>query len=103
MKLVPLLEIAAESLDSTVASQKSKDLYAKLCRELESELHVLLHAPIADIEKVGGMKVAQGVTKVRQGNIAIEPGYDGEYGKVAIWEEGEVKQLSDVPQLKLDF
>jgi len=103
VKLVPLLEIAAESLGSTVASQKSKDLYAKLCNELESELHVLLYASIIDIEKVGGMKVAQGVTKVRVGSIAIEPGYDGEYGKVAIWEEGEVKRMSDVPQLKLEF
>ena len=103
VKLVPLLEIAAESLSSTVASQKSKDLYAKLCHELDSELHVLLRAPIVDIEKVGGMKVAQGITKVREGAIAIDPGYDGEYGKVAIWEEGEVKHLSDIPQLKLDF
>ena len=103
VKLVPLLEIAAESLGSTVASQKSKDLYAKLCADLTSELHVLLHAPIAAIEKVGGMKVAQGVTKVREGSIAIEPGYDGEYGKVAIWKEGEIKQMQDVPQLKIDF
>jgi uncharacterized protein (TIGR00375 family) len=103
MKLVPLLEIAAESLHSTVLSQKSKNLYAKLCAELTSELHVLLKAPIADIERVGGMKVAQGVTKVREGAISIEPGYDGEYGKVQIWEEEEFKQLQDVPQLKLDF
>ena len=71
VKLVPLLEIAAESLGSTVASQKSKDLYAKLCRELESELHVLLKAPISDIEKVGGMKVAQGITKVREGLLQL--------------------------------
>lgn len=77
VKLVPLLEIAAESLDSTVASQKSKDLYSKLCSELESELNVLLKAPIKDIEKVGGMKVAQGITKVREGIISIEPGYGG--------------------------
>ena len=103
VKLVPLLEIAAESLGSTVASQKSKDLYAKLCHELGSELQALLHTPIEEVEKVGGMKVAQGITKVREGNIAIDPGYDGEYGKVAIWKEGEVKQMSDVPQLKLDF
>jgi PHP family Zn ribbon phosphoesterase len=103
VKLVPLLEIAAESLSSTVASQKSKDLYAKLCSELGSELEVLLHTPVEEIEKVGGMKVALGVTKVRAGAIAIEPGYDGEYGKVAIWEKGEIKQMSDVPQLKLEF
>ncbi|MGH9856969.1 MAG: endonuclease Q family protein [Acidobacteriota bacterium] len=103
VKLVPLLEIAAESLGSTVNSQKSKNLFAKLCTELESELHVLLKASLADIEKVGGMKVAQGVAKVRAGDIAIEPGYDGEYGKVRIWKEGEVKQLQNVPQLKLEF
>jgi uncharacterized protein (TIGR00375 family) len=103
VKLVPLLEIAAESLSSTVASQKSKDLYAKLCAQLESELHVLLRAPISDIEKVGGMKVALGVTKIREGTISIEPGYDGEYGKVSIWKEGEIKHMQDVPQLKLDL
>lgn len=103
VKLVPLLEICAESLESTVASQKSKDLYAKLCKELESELFVLLKAPIGEIEKVGGVKIAQGITKVREGNIAIDPGYDGEYGKVQIWEEGEIKEMQDVPQLKLEF
>jgi len=103
VKLVPLLEIAAESLSSTVASQKSKDLYAKLCLELGSELQALLHTPIEEIEKVGGMKIAQGITKVRAGNIAIDPGFDGEYGKVEIWKEGELKKMSDVPQLKLDF
>ncbi|HSX08700.1 MAG TPA: endonuclease Q family protein [Candidatus Saccharimonadales bacterium] len=103
VKLVPLLEIAAESLSSTVNSQKSKDLYAKLCAQLESELHVLLRAPITDIEKIGGMKVAQGIHKIREGSINIEPGYDGEYGKVSIWEEGELREVQDVPQLKLEF
>jgi len=103
VKLVPLLEIVAESLGSTVSSQKSKDLYSRLCKELDSELQILLHIPLSDIEKVGGMKIGQGVAKVRQGSIAIEPGYDGEYGKVAIWKEGEINQMQDVPQLKLDF
>ncbi|MGI8419861.1 MAG: endonuclease Q family protein [Candidatus Levyibacteriota bacterium] len=102
IKLVPLLEIAAESLGSTVNSQKSKNLYAKLCSELKSELHVLLRAPIAYIEKVGGGKLAQAVTKVRKGNISIDPGYDGIFGKVQIWHEGEEK-AEDVPQLKLEL
>lgn len=101
VKLVPLLEIVAESLGSTVNSQKSQNLFAKLCAELASELHVLLRAPLADIEKVGGARVAHGVAKVRKGEIAIEPGYDGVYGKVSIWKEGELKSIEDTPQLKI--
>lgn len=102
VKLVQLQQIVAESLGSTVASQKTQKLYAKLCSELISELHVLLKAPIADIERVGGGVIAQGITKIRSGNIAIEPGYDGLYGKVSIWQEGEEK-VSDIPQMKLEI
>ncbi|MBA3724546.1 MAG: DNA helicase UvrD [Candidatus Levybacteria bacterium] len=98
VKLVPLLEIIAESLGSSVNSQKSKNLYATLCSELGSELQVLLHASVTDIERVGGGKVAQAVTKVRAGTISIEPGYDGVYGKVSIWNKGK-----DVPQLRLEI
>ena len=100
VKLVPLLEIVAESLGSTVASQKSKDLFNKLCGHLESELHVLLKAPIEDIQKVGGEKLADAIQRVRVGNIVIDPGFDGEYGKVAIWKEGEEASVLTIPQNK---
>jgi uncharacterized protein (TIGR00375 family) len=104
VKLVPLLEVVAEGLSSTVASQKSKNMFAKLCNELESELNILLKAPIATIEKVAGWRIAEGVKKVRAGDIEIDPGYDGEYGKVAIWKEGETKETKgDSPQLSFDL
>lgn len=104
VKLVPLLEIAAESLHSTVASQKSQALFAKLCSELESELEVLLRVPLDAIGQVGGTRLADGVRKVREGNIAIDPGFDGEFGKVAIWSEEEEKAMKeDTPQLSLEL
>ena len=104
VKLVPLLEIVAESLGSTVASQKSKDLFAKVCKELGSEIEILLRTPIADIEKVGSKKLAAAVIKVRGGDISIDPGFDGEFGKVKIWsEEEEVAAKQDTPQLKLEI
>lgn len=107
IKLVPLLEIVAESLGSTVMSMKSKNLYAKLCAELASEIDILLTTSLADIERIGGEVVAEGISKVRGGNIAIDPGYDGIFGKVAIWTEEEKRsnkmKSKRGPQLRLDF
>jgi PHP family Zn ribbon phosphoesterase len=33
--------------------------------------------------------VAEGIGKVRSGDIVIKPGYDGVFGEVTIWKEGE--------------
>ena len=47
----------------------------------------------SDIERVGGERVAEGVERVRRGDIVIEPGYDclcsGVFGKVSVWREDE--------------
>ena len=102
VKLVPLLEIVAESLHSTLNSQKSLNLYNNLCLELQSELNVLLHASIGDICKVAGEEVAKAIEKVRIGKIAIKPGFDGVYGKVNVWEEEE-NNRSNSGQLEMGF
>jgi len=107
VKLVPLLEVVAEGLSSTVNSQKSKNMFAKLCSELTSEIEVLLRAPLDEIERVAGWKITEAIKKVREGTIAITPGFDGEFGKVKIWSEEEKEAMRGrpalVPQLSLDF
>jgi PHP family Zn ribbon phosphoesterase len=74
---------------------------------------VLLKTPLEKIQAIAahslgseqGEKVADGIKRVRGGTIVIDPGYDGEYGKVAIWPEGEEVQVhgekEDVDQLSL--
>jgi PHP family Zn ribbon phosphoesterase len=89
VKLVPLNEIIAEAIGSPVASPKVKALFDSLTQEVESELFVLLKAPIEQISKIAGEKVAEGVEKVRTGSIVIQPGYDGVYGVVKIWSENK--------------
>lgn len=105
VKLVPLLEIVAESLHATVHSQKVQIEFAKLCAALGGELEILLRTPLADIKRVGGEQIAEGVQRVRSGSLMIVPGYDGEYGKVTIWEKkGIAKQVREnKSQLRIDF
>jgi len=105
VKLVPLLEIVAESMHTTTASQKVKDMFVKLCEVFGSELDVLLKVSMKDIERVGGERIAEGVLRVREGNIVIIPGFDGEYGKVSIWKKGEeiIRKKETESQLTLEF
>ena len=90
VKLVQLQQIIAEATQSTVFSQKVKSQFEALCKEFGSEITVLLKTPISDIQKVAGPKIADGIKRVREGSIVIDPGFDGEYGKVEIWKHEQV-------------
>jgi uncharacterized protein (TIGR00375 family) len=90
--LVPLAEILSESFGVGVGSNKVQDSYEGLIGSLGSEFHILLKSSLEDIERVAGEKVAEGVARVRKGDIVIEPGYDGVFGKVGIWKEEQLKE-----------
>ena len=94
VKLVPLLEIIAESMDSTTNGIRVKETFDEVCNKLGSEINVLVNVPLSDIKNSFGVRLAEGIEKVRRGDIVIEPGFDGEYGKVKIWgnEEDSVRE-----------
>jgi uncharacterized protein (TIGR00375 family) len=94
VKLVPLLEIVAEALGSTVASQKVKDLFYTACRELGSELDILLKTPLSDIKALN-TRLGEGIEKVRKGTISINPGYDNVYGTVKIWSDNKTEEKKE--------
>ncbi|GIW62117.1 MAG: helicase UvrD [Patescibacteria group bacterium] len=105
VKLVPLLEIIAEAISSTVVSQKTRNLYLELIKQFGTEFEVLLKTSISDIQRVGGERVAEAILKVRSGEIYIQPGFDGEYGVVKIWKEGEdvEKDTEESSQMMLEL
>ena len=92
-------------MHATVASQKVKDMFFKLCDVFGSELDVLLKVSMKEIERIGGERIAEGVLRVREGNIVIIPGFDGEYGMVSIWKKGEeiIRKKETESQLTLEF
>ena len=101
--LVPLQEIISECIGSPVASPKVQGPYATLTDVLDGEFNVLLQASIDEIAKVVGDRIAQGVDKVRRGDLVIDPGYDGVFGVVKIWREGEEKPLLDASREQLSI
>ena len=104
VSLVPLSEILSEALESGVTSKKVLDQYLVLVSTFASEFNVLLKADIEQIANLASPKIAQGIEKVRAGDIVVEPGYDGKFGVVKIWNqqnpdkneknEAEEKQLN---------
>jgi uncharacterized protein (TIGR00375 family) len=111
VKLVPLIEIIAESFSMTVSSQKVKTEFETICAKLGSEMDILFKIEIEEIRKIGGERLAEAISKVRSGNIVIKPGYDGEYGVVKIWGNEafdnigliEAKKKNNQSQLGIDF
>lgn len=106
VKIVPLLEVVAEAMEATVGSGKVRTAYTDLCNEFESEIHALLKTPLDVIARSAGTRIADGIGRIRKGALVIDPGYDGEFGKVKIFEEKEIeKEKTDatVPQLRLEL
>jgi PHP family Zn ribbon phosphoesterase len=95
--LVPLMEILAEVEGSGVSSQNVEIEYNRLTEKFGSEFEVLMKTSVEEITKVAGEKVAEGILRVRQGEVFVDPGYDGVFGTVRIWGEKEKepeKQMS---------
>ena len=80
--LVPLRELLAQALGTGVNSRRVMAVYSAMVQELGGELNVLTAASESDLGRVANAKVAACVTAVRSGEVEIEAGYDGVYGKV---------------------
>jgi uncharacterized protein (TIGR00375 family) len=83
--LVALSGILSEALGAGVNTKRVRTEYDRLVSELGSELSVLMDAPVTDVASISGERIAEGVARVRTGDISIEPGYDGLYGTVRVW------------------
>jgi PHP family Zn ribbon phosphoesterase len=77
------MEIIAFSIKSSVASIKTKTAYEKLLHDIGSELFILREASLKDIERAADSRIAEGIQKLRSGEVVVQPGYDGRYGKIS--------------------
>lgn len=82
--LVPLVELIAEVRGAGVNTKGVTEAYKQLLASLGNEFEILMNVPIPAIEEHGGMLLALAIQRMREGNVTIAPGYDGEYGTVRL-------------------
>jgi len=92
--LIPLEQIIADAINQGVGTIQAEKEYKNLIEKFNSEFEVLLNASKEDLEKFTLPEIALGIIRAREGKVFIEPGYDGVYGKIRIFSEGEQKKLS---------
>ncbi|MCK4474052.1 DNA helicase UvrD [Candidatus Parcubacteria bacterium] len=92
--LVPLPEIIADVLGVGSGTKQVEEQYKNLIEKFENEFKILLDVSQQDLETATLSEVAEGIIKVRQGEVNIEPGYDGVFGKIRIFSKQEPKTLS---------
>ncbi|OGQ57082.1 MAG: hypothetical protein A3J24_03555 [Deltaproteobacteria bacterium RIFCSPLOWO2_02_FULL_53_8] len=87
--LVPLEEILAQVFDCGVNTLKVRREYQRLTLEAGSEFKILLDMSHDEIAALAGVRVAEGIIRVRTGDISISPGFDGEFGKLDIFGQAQ--------------
>ena len=85
--LVPLPEVISACMDYSTASKKVQGCFEQMIQTLGTEFDILRNVPSEDIKSCAGERIAEGIENVRTGNVKRIPGYDGEYGKIELFEE----------------
>lgn len=91
--IIPLPEIIAEVLKVGVNSKAVEKAYFSLIEQLGSEFSILMDRPVDEISRAGQPLVAKGVLRMRRREVSIAPGFDGEYGKIKIFEKVEKSEV----------
>ncbi len=100
--LIPLAEIISEIVGTRPGTRKVLDMYARAIRHFGSELSILQDVSEEDL-RVFSSRLAEGVARMRRGEVTRHPGYDGEFGVIKVFSQRERdefrkgRMLMDIP------
>ena len=94
--LVSLQQILSEAMSVGVNTKRARGAYASLVDNFGGELDILISVPTGEVAAAlpsHGPAVAEGLERVRTGDIHIVPGFDGQYGTVRVWPDSSPPRL----------
>lgn len=86
--VIPLEEVIADTYEVGPGSKKVLTMYEQMVSKYP-EFEILLELPEEEIEKISDKNIATSVMRVRTGNVHVEGGYDGIFGKIHIYSDKE--------------
>ena len=86
--LIPLLDLIGGVLGVGTASKRAQTLYFSLLRQIGNEFNILMDAPLEAISEASSAALARGIGEMRAGEVRIEAGYDGAFGRISLNRPG---------------
>jgi uncharacterized protein (TIGR00375 family) len=87
--LLPLTDVLSEVLQVGPKSKKVTSIYRVLLERLGAEFEILRNSPLDALERHGPALLAEAIKRMRNNDVHIAPGYDGEFGTVSLFTEEE--------------
>ncbi|MBN1217572.1 MAG: UvrD-helicase domain-containing protein [Anaerolineae bacterium] len=97
--LIPLPEVLGEIHGVGPNSKTVQQAFELLLTRLGPELSILQDTPLEEIERVGGARLAEGVRRMRVGQVRPIAGFDGQPGVIKLFDPQE----DDVSTGQLSF
>ena len=91
--LVPLTDILSEVLQCGSATKKVAAAYRRALERLGSEFEILQELPLEDIRGADIPLLSEALERIRNGQMSIDGGYDGEFGTIRIFTPGERRRI----------
>ncbi|MCB9640604.1 MAG: UvrD-helicase domain-containing protein [Myxococcales bacterium] len=89
IKLLSLEQILSELLQCNTRAKRLQKRYTAIIDKLGHEIDILREVPLESFRSIDVPLLDEAMRRVRQGELICEPGYDGQPGKIRIFQPDE--------------
>jgi DNA helicase-2/ATP-dependent DNA helicase PcrA len=93
-RMLPLQEVLGQILGTGPNSKKVLAAYTEMIHRFGPEIPLLCFQPLEEMAEQAPPLFIEALRRVREGEVNINPGYDGQYGTVELFEPGETDRFA---------
>ncbi|MBU0967960.1 MAG: UvrD-helicase domain-containing protein [Proteobacteria bacterium] len=99
--LIPMPEVIGEIMGRGPATKGVLEQYQKTINRFGSEFNIFLHTPVEEISRFSPL-LAEAVARIRSNKVIRQGGFDGQFGVIRTFAEGEINRLRGQASLFAD-